>query len=749
MRGVLGACLFAGLAASAAAAPPREIHVVTDINYPPYLFKGEDGTLQGILKDKWALWSQRTGVPARVEGMEWIKAQESVQKGTADVIEALSYTEARALLYEYSPPYAPVEARVFFRRTISGIKDVASMRGFAVGAKEGSACGIWLAERGIDAIRPYPDSEALIKAAGGGEIRLFCMDSPAAHYYLFKSGLADEFRETPPLYETQFHWAVRKGQVELRDFIQAGFARIPEKELGDIDAHWLGTPLRYQLSDQQARYLTIAAIALLGFVLLFLVWNRALQTRVHRALGSLRESEQRMGKLVEASPELIAVVDMADNRFVQVNPACEALLGYSSAEMVGRTALELNLWVDLEQRRHYLDDLVRNGVVQGREAQLRRRNGELRQMLFSAALLALESRRFILFQAVDITEQRRSQRLLEESEQRISKLFEASPEMIAVADLADSRFVQVNPACEKVLGYTSAEMVGRTGAELGLWLDLEARARYLDEVGRAGVVHGQEIRVRRKDGGVRDILSSAAVFSLEERRFILFQGIDITEQKAAQQALRELAAHHDSVREGERAHIAREVHDELGQALTALKMDLSLLNMKLGESEPRIREPVQGLKERVDTIIQAVRDVATALRPAALDLGFRAGVEWLVGEFRKRSGIACTLSGTEGDFALGEERSIVLFRILQESLTNIARHAGARNVAITLERDAAGVRLRIEDDGVGFDVGAAAGRKTFGLLGMKERAIMLKGEMSITSVPGRGTRISVSMPTPS
>src|SRR5882672_4413219 len=210
--------------------------------------------------------------------------------------------------------------------------------------------------------------------------------------------------------------------------------------------------------------------------------------------------------------------------------------------------------------------------------------------------------------------------------------------------------------------------------------------------------------------------------------------------------LRELSAHHDSVREGERAHIAREIHDELGQALTALRMDLSVLGIKFGEADPRIREQVQELKGRVDAIVQVVRDVATALRPAALDLGIVPGLEWLVEEFQKRNGIHCTVSVAESDIALGEARSIVLFRIVQESLTNVSRHSGARNVEILLDHDAERIRLDVEDDGVGFDVEAARSKKTFGLLGIQERVIMLRGELSIASAPGRGTRVSVSMP---
>jgi two-component system cell cycle sensor histidine kinase/response regulator CckA len=745
---------------SFAAPPPREILVVTDINYPPYLFQGDGGVLQGIIKDKWELWSQRTGVKVRVQGMEWAQAQQSVLQGTADVVETLSYTEARAKLYEYSPAYAPIEARVFFHRSVTGINDVASMRGFTIGAKDGSACAAWLAARGVETISAYSDSALLVQAAGKREVRLFCMDTPAAHYYLFKHGLADDFRETPPLYTTQFHWAVKKGQPELRDFIQAGFGKISEKEINDINARWEGTPLRVQLSERHTAYLVVAAVVAIGFLALFLVWNRTLQSRVsartaelREALESLQASETRLATIIRASPQSISITSADDGTYVEVNPAGERYTGFSREELIGNSTLKLGVWPDPDARQRFVDDVRRDGVVESRELRLRRKNGDLREVLASAALIELKGRKYVLTQSVDITQHKAAERRLEESERRLARLIEASPELIAVVDAADGRFIQVNPACEKVLGYPGAEMLGRTGAELGLWPDLDARARHFDEIGRAGAVHGREVRVRRKDGDVRDILSSAAVFEFDHRKFILFQAVDITEQKAAQQALsehqsllRELAAHHESVREGERAHIAREIHDELGQALTALKMDLSVLSMKFGDAEPRIKEPVQALKTSVDSIIQVVRNVATSLRPAALDLGFLSGVEWLVGEFRRRSAIGCTVSVPQGEIVLGEERSIVLFRILQESLTNIARHAQARNVEIFLQQEAGRVRLEVQDDGVGFDIESAQGRKTFGLLGMRERAIMLKGEMSIDSAPGRGTRVSVSMP---
>jgi len=342
---------------------------------------------------------------------------------------------------------------------------------------------------------------------------------------------------------------------------------------------------------------------------------------------------------------------------------------------------------------------------------------------------------------------------LGESEARLAKMIEASPEAITIASVEDGTFVLVNPAGQRLCGYTREELIGNSAVKLGFYPDREARQRLVADLQRNEVVYGREIRLRRKNGEVRDILMSAALIDFKDRKLILFQGIDITERKNAEKALREqqellreLSAHHDSVREGERAHIAREIHDELGQALTALKMDLSLLTLKFGEATPQIREQVQELKGRVDAIIQVVRDVATALRPAALDLGILPGVEWLVEEFQKRSGIRCTVSVVDSDIAVGEDRSIVLFRIIQESLTNVSRHADARNVQILLDHDAERIRLDVEDDGVGFDVDAARRKKTFGLLGIQERVIMLGGELKITSAPGHGTRVSVSMP---
>jgi signal transduction histidine kinase len=211
-------------------------------------------------------------------------------------------------------------------------------------------------------------------------------------------------------------------------------------------------------------------------------------------------------------------------------------------------------------------------------------------------------------------------------------------------------------------------------------------------------------------------------------------------------ALRELSAHHDSLREEERARVAREIHDELGQALTALRLDLSALEMKFGERAPEIGERVRELKGTIDGSIARVRSVVMALRPASLDLGFVPAIEGLVADFRSRTGIHCTVKVPGTDVSLAEERGIVLFRVLQESLTNVSRHAAAHDVEVTVEVDDAKVRVAVEDDGQGFDVSAAEKRGTLGLLGIRERVIMLGGDLKIRSSPGEGTQVSVSIP---
>jgi signal transduction histidine kinase len=209
--------------------------------------------------------------------------------------------------------------------------------------------------------------------------------------------------------------------------------------------------------------------------------------------------------------------------------------------------------------------------------------------------------------------------------------------------------------------------------------------------------------------------------------------------------VRELAAHRERAREQERMRIARELHDELGQALTALRLKIALLRVEFGQDNPTLIHHVGKMNELVDRTIGVVRGVSSALRPAALDMGVVPALEWLVKEFRAHSDIDCELVAPEPSLGLGDGVELAIFRVAQESLTNVTRHARASAVRMTLQAGGGQCTLEVRDDGCGFAPDGVE-RDKFGLVGMRERVEMLGGEFSIASVPGEGTALRVRLP---
>ncbi|MEP7199964.1 MAG: GAF domain-containing sensor histidine kinase, partial [Chloroflexota bacterium] len=211
--------------------------------------------------------------------------------------------------------------------------------------------------------------------------------------------------------------------------------------------------------------------------------------------------------------------------------------------------------------------------------------------------------------------------------------------------------------------------------------------------------------------------------------------------------LRALAAELQSVREAERTRIARELHDELGQALTALKFDLAWLTNQLVKKDVTLGQRARDVTAQMDTLIKTVRRIATELRPGMLDdLGLAASIEWQAREFQKHTGIPCEVHVPPHDLALAGEQATALFRIFQETLTNVARHAEAQHVVVKLESRDGSLLLQIHDDGRGVRADEIVGTRSLGLLGMRERAELLGGEFNIRGAPGAGTTVTVTLP---
>lgn len=350
----------------------------------------------------------------------------------------------------------------------------------------------------------------------------------------------------------------------------------------------------------------------------------------------------------------------------------------------------------------------------------------------------------------DITERKRADEALRFSEDKFAKAFRSSPLRVSITTLADGRFVEVNDTFLHDHGLTRAQVIGRTAEELGLLADPADRRELIDALEREGVVRDFEVAGKLRDGRAQVISLSAEVIQVGGEPCVLAVGADVTARKEAEEKarrsrreLRALAARLESVREEERTRIAREIHDELGQALTGLKIDLAWLKRRV-DDRPESLERVQSILGRIDGTIDSVRRIATELRPSVLDhLGLVAAVEWQAQEFERRTGIMTTVKVQSDHPALDDARATTVFRILQETLTNVARHARATRVTISLIITAADLALDVKDNGRGITDAEIAAPRSLGLVGLRERAIACGGTLTIRGEPDRGTHVAV------
>ncbi|HEX7635385.1 MAG TPA: CHASE domain-containing protein [Noviherbaspirillum sp.] len=283
--------------------------------------------------------------------------------------------------------------------------------------------------------------------------------------------------------------------------------------------------------------------------------------------------------------------------------------------------------------------------------------------------------------------------------------------------------------------------------------DRQRLQKGLEQLLAGGGEFNTEHRIKRCDGAIRWVQTIARLFNNDGKRLLRGTIMDITERKQtvealkrSQELLRELTAHQDRVKEDERRRIAREIHDELGQTLLALRIDVSMLDARTGKSHPRLNEKVRGALQQIDATMKTIRTIINNLRPAVLDLGLTAAIEWQVNEFRRRSGIDCNLVMDAEEFEVDNERATTLFRILQESLTNVIRHANATHVVIEVYNEDGKLTMRIADNGVGLYSKMPKTAHSFGLVGMEERVHALNGTFLIDSMPGKGTTLTIYIP---
>lgn len=359
-------------------------------------------------------------------------------------------------------------------------------------------------------------------------------------------------------------------------------------------------------------------------------------------------------------------------------------------------------------------------------------------------------------------EKRLIERSLRRNEQLLAKIASTLGEGIVVTD-EDGVIIFINPEAQRLLGWQEHEIFNKNLHQTIHYLKQDGAAYPEEEcpvatLTRKGIPYRSEDEVFVRKDGTMFPVSYIATPMMENGKIMAvvtaFQ--DITRRKEAERnlkvsrrQLRELSNFLQTVREEDRTRIAREMHDELGQALTALKMDVAWMLSRIDEEQEPLVGKAENMMALIDSTVDSVRRIAANLRPGLLDdLGLAAAVEWLVDEFRKRTQIGCELHMSHEEFDSAPDLCTTVFRLLQEATTNVARHAHASHVKVTLDDTGDAIELQVEDDGQGFDPQARLGsrKKSFGLLGMRERVTALGGSIELTSQPGHGTRLWVSLP---
>lgn len=471
----------------------------------------------------------------------------------------------------------------------------------------------------------------------------------------------------------------------------------------------------------------------------------------------LRESEERYRNLLERAPVGIAV--HSEGKIVFTNRAGAHMLGAASEEqLIGKSIVEIihpDRLSDAQERIRKM--LAGEQGLYPVEDLYRKLDGTPIHVEVTATPLHYNGKTAVQVIVTDITDRKKAMDALAGSEARHRAFFEHSMDAILLTS-PDGTIHAANPAACQMLGRTEEEI--RLAGREGLVDSTDPRfPNLLSERTRTGKARG-EITMLRRDSTPFPVEVSAALFQDSEgntRSNMIIR--DVTERNRTETALRQsteqlrnLAAHLNSLREDERRRIAREVHDDLGQFLSALKMDIAMLERHfLKRIAPRERHTFQkelrGMISLVDSGIRSVRRIIRDLRPEPLDsLTIGEALQWLAADFEHHTGVKCIFALSPSELRLPDKLSTALFRVFQEALQNITKHANAVLVQASIRKIANRIELKVSDDGIGMDVTVGFTGKTFGLLGMRERISALGGSVSINSTLGSGTTLLVQLP---
>ncbi|HEX8331448.1 MAG TPA: PAS domain S-box protein [Segetibacter sp.] len=469
----------------------------------------------------------------------------------------------------------------------------------------------------------------------------------------------------------------------------------------------------------------------------------------------LIKSEENNRVLFEQTPVPIWMLNK-DLDFIKVNQAAISEYGYTKEEFLSMNLMQIKLPEDHPS----LHDVISNPDGSPGYTRITRhvlKNGEIIYSKVHSTTFNLDSQEVVLVVSKNITSEILAQKDLIENEQQLSLIFDSTKDamwLLNVEDQNNYRVETYNKAYETITGIEKQKAVGMLVQDVLPPENFDKIRSKYKQVIETGAVLTYYMTMSFPTG---EVTAEVTLTPIKDHKGkvvrVLGTGVDVSQQQKARKELikmnlelRQLASHLQNVREEERTHIAREIHDELGQQLTGLKMDLAWLKKKISCDEDGVAVRINSALQLVDGTINTVRKIASELRPSIIDdLGITEALDWHCQEFTKRTAINVQFVASVNEMKLPGEIPIAVFRIVQEALTNVARHSNATEVICTLKEINNELLLSVFDNGKGFSL-THQERKTLGLLGMRERVAILNGEYTIRSEPGEGTTISVKIP---
>lgn len=443
-----------------------------------------------------------------------------------------------------------------------------------------------------------------------------------------------------------------------------------------------------------------------------------------------------------------------DGRYLTANPALARIHGFKSPRELIRSRRDISneLYVDPARREEFKQLLDKHDAVRDFEHETFRKDGSKIWLSVNARTVRDEAGKILYYEgtARDITERKHAEQALRESEERYRELFENSKDALYVHDMSGC-YTSVNRAAERLSGYTREELIGN---HFSIFLNPEYESHIRGHLGRKSeepyettyetemsTKHGRHVPVE---------ISSRLIFA--DGIPVGVQGCmrDVSERKRVQAAARTYSRRLIEAQEGERRRMSRELHDQVGQILTAVKMNMHALRQKC--TAPEILSSIEDNMKVIDEAVDQVRDLSVDLRPLLLDdLGLVVAVRWYLDRQAKSCGVPAdfTTHSLSEDDRFSSELETACFRIVQEAVTNVARHAHASHISVVLEKVGQDLILLISDDGAGFDMKALrTGSATLGLRSMEERVQAVGGSITIDSAPDVGTAICARIPIP-